>query len=847
MLICWMLICAGGAAVVWNGWFAAGDGRRQMRVGAPWFAALLLFAFLPVAGAVLHDGVVYGPFDTNLPNLPWAGGGGPAYSPKSGVLNDVTLQFAPWQAEVRRQLLAGRLPLLNRWSGAGQPLLGNGQAAPFSLVSLSALPFDAVRAQGLRAFLKLFLALLGTFAAARQLGCRPIFALLAAVAYGWGGSLAVWQLFPHAEVMALFPFAFLAVERLLAVPDDRRAGVLLLLAAGAIALSGHPETALTGGAALAGRLAFAACSGERLAVRGAARGAALLALALLATTFFTLPLAQSILGSEKLAHQGHGRPAVALPGGGPAWASAVNLASPGIFGTPQGSQEHGPAPLHWLAEGSVGLACMALAAAAILGGALAGPAGRHLAGLALAAFLVHLDLAGLAGRLFALPYLSALDRRYFAFLGGFAVALLAARGLDSWCRPSATAADAPGDGGTARCSRRLRLAFWGCAGAALAWALATRWVVLRSWARQGWVEPPAAAAGRAALAECTQHWWVGIGVALGLLFCLALWRRPALAGLLAVALAAGQLYDGYGGYVPVVPAATAYPTLPVLDRLRQEPCPFRLAGTRGVFFPNNSTWYQLADLRTHDPVEPARYVDFLVELLDLDRTTYKKQYRQPLPRHLVALRLLGTRFLLARGDLALGPPWVDRGLFGSTRLWRLGGDTRWAFFPTTVVGAADAASARRVVRAMTDPYREAVLETAAGAGPPRAPDPAPDPAPNGEARVEQLAVEADGGLRLAVRVTRDAWLVVSQAAIPGWRARADGGAALPTAVADGALLAVWVPAGARQVELRYLPASFLAGVGFSITALAAACALLLRWRRQDGIRKLAAVDGLQPA
>jgi uncharacterized membrane protein YfhO len=87
-------------------------------------------------------------------------------------------------------------------------------------------------------------------------------------------------------------------------------------------------------------------------------------------------------------------------------------------------------------------------------------------------------------------------------------------------------------------------------------------------------------------------------------------------------------------------------------------------------------------------------------------------------------------------------------------------------------------------------------------------------------------------------VQDDAWLVVAQSAIPGWRARVDGKPGR-TAVADGALLAVFVPGGTREVELRYRPRSFELGLAVSGLAWLAAALFLytkpLRttWKRQD--------------
>jgi Bacterial membrane protein YfhO len=787
-----MLLCAVAGFVVWNRLFLP-------RLETLWAAVLLALAVVPVAPA-LRTGYVYGPFDTNVPLLPWVGAGDTGYRVRGGNLNDVTLQFLPWQAEARRQMLRGRAPLLNPFSGAGHPLLGDAQSAPFSPVSLLALPFDPLEAQALRAFLKLLLALAGTYLAARQLGCRPPPSLFAAAAYGFGGSLSVWRLFPHAEIMALWPFAFLASERLLANWRGLRSRLLFGLALAGILLSGHPESAFTACLALGGRWLFAFLRAPREPQRRRAVAILLLCavLAALGTSFFLLPVAQTVLGSEKLDREGGGRDLekpVIGPGG--PLGGLLNLAVPGVFGTPQRSGQAGPGPLHWLVEGAVGLPALALALGGIVAWRRRGEAGSFLILLAALAFLVHLDPGGLARRLFTLPLISVVAPRFFAYLGGFAVALLAAGALERWTA----------EGGDRR-------AAWGmAAGAMLAGLLviAAHPVALRWW--QGQVAPAIAA-------ESARHAVIAGTVMVGVALLLLLRRHPLVAGLLAAALTVIQLWEGLGGYYPVLPRKYAYPPVPLLDRLASQPGAFRFIGTRGVLMPNASTFYRLADVRAHDPMQPARYIAWLHETLDVDVTKHKRQYGAPKRRHVPFLRLLSTRYLLSGADLRPGPPWIDRGLFRRTRLWELPGEARWAFFPETIVPAASARRAREILLAAQHPLRMASLEI-------EWPE---TPLPNGRAEVLGWQVDGDR-LKIETHVDEDAWMLVSQAALPGWRARADG-RPVRTAIADGALLAVHVPAGTRTVTLRYLPTSWILGVALSLTTWIASALLLWRSARR---------------
>src|SRR4030095_4441119 len=93
-LIAWMLLCAAAGFAAWNRLF-----RPSIEIR--WAVVLLALAIVPVAPA-LRTGYVYGPFDTNVPLLPWVDAGDAGYRVRGGNLNDVTLQFLPWQPEARR-------------------------------------------------------------------------------------------------------------------------------------------------------------------------------------------------------------------------------------------------------------------------------------------------------------------------------------------------------------------------------------------------------------------------------------------------------------------------------------------------------------------------------------------------------------------------------------------------------------------------------------------------------------------------------------------------------------------------------------------------------------------------
>jgi len=73
------------------------------------------------------------------------------------------------------------------------------------------------------------------------------------------------------------------------------------------------------------------------------------------------------------------------------------------------------------------------------------------------------------------------------------------------------------------------------------------------------------------------------------------------------------------------------------------------------------------------------------------------------------------------------------------------------------------------------------------------------------------------------------YLVVDDAWFPGWRAEVDG-LESPVLRANVYFKAVWVPEGARRVELAYEPYSLRLGAAISVGALAIVALLLIRGR-----------------
>lgn len=97
---------------------------------------------------------------------------------------------------------------------------------------------------------------------------------------------------------------------------------------------------------------------------------------------------------------------------------------------------------------------------------------------------------------------------------------------------------------------------------------------------------------------------------------------------------------------------------------------------------------------------------------------------------------------------------------------------------------------------------------------------------------EAPAQRSVNGIRVRARTRTPVTLVVSESWMPGWTARI-AGQDVPVSPFEGALLSVPLPPGEHEVEFRYRPGAFRAGVWISLSSLAAAAAVLV-------IRKIAA-------
>jgi hypothetical protein len=157
------------------------------------------------------------------------------------------LQFWPWRQFAVDELLAGRLPLWNPYSGCGVPLLADHQTAVFYPPNLIYLVLPVERAMGVSLYLHAVLAGLAMYAFVRELGRSRLAGSVAGSAFMLGGYVVSRGSF-LTEVSAIgwLPLLWLYGRRLLQPDQPWRRQVRALLALSATIalqfLAGHAQT-----------------------------------------------------------------------------------------------------------------------------------------------------------------------------------------------------------------------------------------------------------------------------------------------------------------------------------------------------------------------------------------------------------------------------------------------------------------------------------------------------------------------------------------------------------------------------------------------------------------------------
>lgn len=702
---------------------------------------------------------------------PWRGLVGETVQPQNPLLGDSVLQMLPFRELVRERLLRFEAPLWASEIGTGQPLLANGQSAPFAPLNLLALPLAGLAALSVIAAWKMLVALWLTHLLLLRLRASPGAAALGALCFGLSPFTVVWLSHPHSAVSAWLPGVLLGLIALGGGEAERRPAFWGLVGCGlGAALGGHPETLAHLGVvaiALAALRWWTAPARLRPLFLRRTLLAALLVGLLSAPAL--LPLVEAIPRSQRSAAL-EIQPTGAQPPPLEA-ATVAMLVQPEIHGNPRDHSWSGVSNFNEVAPVYTGLLPLALAFAAVAAGQRRWRWTLLGGGLALA---VAVRVPGLWDAWFRLPVLGHGANGRLRMVWVMAVAVAAALALDR------LASDA-----------RLRRIFF--AGAVLVFAaglmLAPAGQGAWAWAR--W----SAALASLPVAVCAllvERW------------------RPRVAWICAVGLAM-ELAVLAARYQPAVPAALDLEPGTAVRALAVRPgeSPWRVVAFGYTLAPDLGALWGLWDPRGNDPMRPAA----AAELLSL------RLGHSPLPGQHIGLRgpddqalldVLGVRYALVRSRSQLPAPWLRRDSDGQLTAWE-NPDARAVFYVTPrvrwLVRANDC-----MAQAKVEDLRRTTIRMAAAL------------APEEQAGDVEGIVAGANSFSMRTRSPGAALVASSVSFDPGWRLEIDG-RSQPVETVNAAFLGFEVPGGEHSVRLVYRPGSWVLGCWLFACGLALAAAL----------------------
>jgi len=645
-----------------------------------------------------------------------------------------------------------------------------------SLIVFVALTFSAA--------ITFFLAGLGAFLFARELGCRESVSLVAAAGWMYAKPLAFFVLWAVGSSWALFPFVMLGTRRCVRAPSVRSA-TLLCVALTLLVLAGHPESVLQAVfvGAIYGLVELARVRRNALRVLAAAGGAGIVALGL--TAIYILPILEA--APQTAEH----------PFRKEVWAKMSHAVTPresaarlltDLFSYLHGHRwEWGDVhhlPLDAATAGSIALGVAIYAVWRIRNGDT-----WFFGGLALFGFLTRAAWKPLFDLIQKLPMFDITINERFAFAGAFALVILAALGLE-------------------RAAEQRDVAL-GITLAATLFALVVGGVVI---AHTGIVSMSINDWGRFS--------YFGEIGCLAIAALIAMWRLPARA---AVPLILGALLLQHvcaeGDIYPTLPASVAYPPVPMFAAMKNVREPFRIVAHAHGFIPGTSALYELEDVRGYEALTFARYITTyqiwcVVQPIWFNRIDEFKPF----------LNFLNVRYSIAGPTTPVPDGWRLVAKQRGTQLFENQGVIERAFIPR-LIRASYPEDVRMTEMAETTDFRDRAWIELTGM--------TPQEFANGRGRITSLRRNGPG-FDVTADMEQNGWIVFSEPGWKGWRVYLDG-RRMNWSFANQAFIAAWVPAGHHQLQLAYLPGAFVTGRAITFTTLGAIAfavvAMAIRRRR----------------
>lgn len=746
-------------------------------------AALLTLLPFVIVGPALLTSRIYAPIDLPYNAQPlksMAALNGVEHA-HNGFISDLYTQMMPWRFAVRHAYASGEWPHLNPFSLAGDVLAGSAQPAPYHPLTLIALLLPPGHEFTFTAAIALFLASLGAWLWGRDLGCSPATALIAAAGWMTADFVLFWIGWPIGVTASALPWIMLAVSRLV---SRRTPGAMAFLTIVFVwlLLAGHPETVLH-------HVATAAAFGIwriRALQRAEILRAGLLAtgagvLALMISAIAILPFAEAMGETFESAYRRDvwraARKSVTWDLVAPRLAANV---IPFAFGRPESENAVFPdGDLLIPSTAWVGLIPFPLAWIAFR-------RSRHrdlpfLLGLLLAGLWIGLEAPGLTDFVGSLPLFAITLNDRLVLIAAFALITLAAIGAESWsANPS---------------RRRLATAMFMTAG-----VFAVGVAVLYPWLTGALALTPGFVGSRAA--------FVIVPLVLAAI-CVMVLRTPAhTIGIIALLLVVERVASS-GRMYPSIDARAFYPRFAGLDVMRQGAEPQRFTGRAYTIIPGTAAAYGLEDVRGYQAITNLR----LHETFTLWSVPQPVWFNRVDDLTAPMLRMLNVRWALV-DDASFDPPAGWRVAWRGPH-YRILENTQAlsrAYIPESVIPTGSRFP--ESMRANGDfgelswigPELDSTSDDGDGS-----------PTRNGRGRV---AIRRDGaGFVLDAMLRERAWIVVSQTAWKGWRARSEAGTRVPLHYGNHAFLAMELPAGRHTVSLDYEPRTFRVALVLTVVGL----------------------------
>ena len=773
VLLTLVMFAAASAAMaaLWNRWF----------LSVPWKFTALFFALCAVwQWETLFTSKVDVPGNLAFHAYPWKVIDAPGAKANTGI---VFTQLAPWTRIARDELTSATLPLWNRHSAGGAPLLASQQTAIFHPFTLLGLPLSVGKAFTLSASLRLFTLLFFTFVLLRGFGLRDGPSLFGAVAFAFCSFHVVWLLFPLGLATMMLPVALTGARELVET-NSRPAYVLLTLGLSLSVLGGHPESALWVWITTAVFVVWLAVGGWRLAgdhrpstiLRQLFVSASAFIIAALLTAFFWYPTLRALQTTERFDkfHQLDLNPA-----------------------------DHGLS-YEWL---------LPLVAQNVLGNPVTGtytpPRGAHPAVLNDYGEVAS-SYAGLLTLALALsaPFVTRQRPLFFA-LGLMLFALLTVAEVPLW-RDAIRAVPLAG----ISLHQRLRV-LWDL-GTCIAAATALNATVGRASARPlvllatggaflgvyFFRTPPLDTLGIVQLA---------LPIATLLVFAI----RPTV--MLATTLVFLDLAVATWRYNPPALPGHVYPITGAIDFMQRAAKPYRIAAWGWSFMPDTPGYYGLEDVKTTDPVQHFAYMFLLRGYLGIDPSSPELVLSNVERAY---LDFLNVRFLYVPPDNETRPPGFVERYRGADGVVLENAEVLPRYFLVReALVEEDLGMTIAKSRFISDFSAQAIVD--------RKPANVPSTFRGGTVDLREYA-----GQHTLLDVESRGWnlLVTSDTHWPGWKARVNGRDTEVVKV-NGAFNGVFIPPGPAKVELWYWPDELTHGLIAGAVGL-----LLLVWLVRSGAR-----------